>query len=149
MMQKDRIIAFVCTGNTCRSPMAEGIFNKLAKERGVDVTAVSCGMAAVKGMPPAKNAVKVCAEIGVDISSHRTAFIYDYEISEFEKIYCMSREHYLILTQSIGYPPEKIEVLDVADPYGGSEEIYRMCRDIIVTCVEEILREFENKSNEE
>lgn len=143
MMQKDRIIAFVCTGNTCRSPMAEGIFNKLARERGIDVKAVSCGMAAVKGMSPAPNAVRVCAEIGVDISSHRTAFIYDYEISEFEKIYCMSREHYLILTQSIGYPPEKIAVLDVADPYGGSEEIYRMCRDIIVTCVEEILRELD------
>ncbi len=144
MMQKDKVIAFVCTGNTCRSPMAEGIFNKLAGERGIDVRAVSCGMAAVKGMAPSPNAVEVCREIGVDISGHRSAFIYDYQIGEFDKIYCMSQEHAMILTQSIGYPPEKIEVLDVADPYGGSVEIYRMCRDIIVVCVEEIIRAYEN-----
>ena len=54
-MQKDnslKFIAFVCTGNTCRSPMAEGIFNKAAEERGLSVRAVSFGMAAVDGMPP-------------------------------------------------------------------------------------------------
>ncbi len=144
MMQKDKVIAFVCTGNTCRSPMAEGIFNKSAQERGLNVRAVSCGMAAVKGMAPSPNAVEVCREIDVDISEHRSAFIYDYQIGEFDKIYCMSQEHAMILTQSIGYPPEKIEVLDVADPYGGSVEIYRMCRDIIAVCVEEIIRAYEN-----
>ena len=59
MMQKDKVIAFVCTGNTCRSPMAEGIFNKAAEDRGLNVRAVSFGMAAVAGMPPSKNAVEV------------------------------------------------------------------------------------------
>ena len=68
MMPKDRIIAFVCTGNTCRSPMAEAIFNKLAEEKGLDVRALSFGLAAVPGMPPSKNAVAVCREIGIDIS---------------------------------------------------------------------------------
>ena len=145
MMQKaDRYIAFVCTGNTCRSPMAEGIFNKKAEERGLDVRAVSFGMAAVAGMPPSKNAVTVCNEIGVDISGHKSHFIYDFEIADFEKIYCMSQEHAMILYQSIGYPPERIEVLDVADPYGGSVEIYRMCRDILCGCVEELLTNYED-----
>ena len=142
-MQKDKYIAFACTGNTCRSPMAEGIFNKMAEERGLAVRAVSFGMAAVAGMPPSKNAVDACSEIGVDIRAHRSHFIYDYEIADFDKIYCMSEEHAMILTQSISYPSEKIEVLNVADPYGGSLEIYRMCRDIIVTCVEEILRGYD------
>ena len=50
----------------------------------------------------------------------------------------------MILSQSVGIPLEKIEVLDVADPYGGSIEVYRMCRDIIVTCVDEIIRSYEN-----
>ena len=144
-MQKDnRLIAFVCTGNTCRSPMAEGIFNKKAEEKGLGVRAVSFGMAAVRGMPPSKNAVEVCREIGVDIESHRSRFIYDFQLGEFEKIYCMSREHQMILSQSVGCPPELLEVLDVSDPYGGSIEIYRMCRDIIVTCVDEILRAYED-----
>jgi len=147
MMPKDKkmkYIAFVCTGNTCRSPMAEGIFNKQAEEKGLNVRAVSFGMAAVTGMPPSKNAVEVCREIGVDLSGHKSHFIYDFEIADFEKIYCMSQEHAMILTQSIAYPPEKIEVLNVADPYGGGVEIYRMCRDIIVTCVDEIIRSYEN-----
>ena len=146
-MQKDnslKYIAFVCTGNTCRSPMAEGIFNKAAEDRGLNVRAVSFGMVAVAGMPPSKNAVEVCGEIGVDISAHRSHFIYDFQLGDFDKIYCMSQEHALILSQSIGYPLENIEVLNVADPYGQSVEIYRMCRDIIVTCVDEILRAYEN-----
>ena len=50
----------------------------------------------------------------------------------------------MILTQSIGCPPELTEVLNVADPYGGGLEIYRMCRDILVICVDEILRSYEN-----
>lgn len=124
--------------------MAEGIFNKKAEEKECEVRAVSFGMAAVAGMPPSKNAVEVCAEIGVDISAHRSHFIYDFELGEFEKIYCMSQEHAQIITESIGYPPEKVEVLSVADPYGGGIEIYRMCRDIIVTCVDEILRSYED-----
>lgn len=124
--------------------MAEGIFNKKAEQSGINIRAVSFGMAAVAGMPPSKNAVEVCREIGVDISEHRSRFIYDFQIGEFEKIYCMSQEHAMILTQSIGVPSEAVEVLDVADPYGGSVEIYRMCRDIISACVDEILRSYEN-----
>ena len=144
MMQKDnKLIAFVCTGNTCRSPMAEGSLNQKAEEKGLNVRAVSFGMAAVAGMPPSPNAVEVCREIGVDISAHRSHFIYDFQLSEFDKIYCMSQEHAMILSQSIGVPLEQVEVLNVADPYGGGVEIYRMCRDIIITCVDEILRSYE------
>jgi protein-tyrosine phosphatase len=66
MMQKDkRYIAFVCTGNTCRSPMAEGIFNKLAEEKGIDVTAESFGLSTITGAPVSENSVKVCAEIAL------------------------------------------------------------------------------------
>ena len=145
-MQKDdgKAIAFVCTGNTCRSPMAEAIFNKKAEEYNLNVRAFSFGLAAVAGMPASPNAVTVCQEIGVDLSSHKSHFIYDYQIGAFEKIYCMSPEHAMILSQSVGYPEEKIEVLDVADPYGGSVEIYRMCRDIIAACVDEIIRSYES-----
>ena len=144
MMPKDRIIAFVCTGNTCRSPMAEAIFNKLAEEKGLDVRALSFGLAAVPGMPPSKNAVAVCKEIGIDISEKTSHFIYDYQLSDFEKIYCMSNEHYQILTQSVGLPPEKAEVLDIADPYGQSIAVYRFCRDMIQTAVEQIICSYEN-----
>ena len=145
MMQKDkRVIAFVCTGNTCRSPMAEGIFNKRAEEKGLDVRAVSFGMAAVPGLAPAENAVAVCREIGVDISGHRTHFVYDFQLEEFEKIYCMSLSHATILTESIGIPEDKVEIIGVVDPYGGSLETYRMCRDVLAAAVEELVARYED-----
>ena len=146
MMQKDkqRLIAFVCTGNTCRSPMAEGIFNKRAEEKGLDVRAVSFGMAAVPGLAPAENAVAVCREIGVDISGHRTHFVYDFQLEEFEKIYCMSLPHATILTESIGIPEDKVEIIGVVDPYGGSLETYRMCRDVLAAAVEELIARYED-----
>ena len=145
MMQKDkRVIAFVCTGNTCRSPMAEGIFNKRAEEKGLDVRAVSFGMAAVPGLAPAENAVAVCREIGVDISGHRTHFVYDFQLEKFEKIYCMSLSHATILTESIGIPEDKVEIIGVVDPYGGSLETYRMCRDVLAAAVEELIARYED-----
>lgn len=139
-MPKNKYIAFVCTGNTCRSPMAEAIFNREAEKRGLDVRARSFGLAAVGGMPPSQHTLEVCREIGIDLSGFQTHFIYDYDLSEFEKFYCMSAEHVQILTQSIGISTDMVESLDIVDPYGGSTEIYRMCRDMIQLAVEEILR---------
>lgn len=146
MMPKDNkitYIAFVCTGNTCRSPMAEGIFNKKAAEKQLHVRAVSFGLAAVPGMSASDKAVAVCREIGVDISAHRTHFIYDFQPASIDKFYCMSSEHAAILTQSVGIPEEKVELLGVADPYGGSLDTYRMCRDVIDGCVEELISKYE------
>ena len=61
-------ILFVCTGNTCRSPMAEGIFRKMMQERGMEdkVLCQSAGLSAVDGDPVSENAVLACREIGVE-----------------------------------------------------------------------------------
>ena len=56
-------ILFVCTGNTCRSPMAEGIFNSLAKEYHVDAVAESAGFDTEDGLPASENAIKACSEM--------------------------------------------------------------------------------------
>lgn len=68
-------IMFVCTGNTCRSPMAEAVFNRFAEEKGLAVRAESMGTTTVTGMPVSENSVEVCKEIGIDISDmHSTAY---------------------------------------------------------------------------
>jgi protein-tyrosine phosphatase len=63
-------IVFVCSGNTCRSPMAEGIFNALSKQKGAGHFSLSCGLSAMHGMPASYNAVAAAAEYGADISGH-------------------------------------------------------------------------------
>ncbi|CAM4368402.1 MAG: low molecular weight protein arginine phosphatase [Paenibacillus macerans] len=58
-------ILFVCTGNTCRSPMAEGLLRKLARERGLDVEVRSAGVAAIKGASMSMHAEAVLKERGI------------------------------------------------------------------------------------
>lgn len=145
MMQKDkRYIAFVCTGNTCRSPMAEGIFNKLAEEKGIDVTAESFGLSTITGAPVSENSVKVCAEIGVDLSNSKSTYVEEAPLEKYEKFYCMSQIHARILSECYFVPSKDIEVLNICDPYGGNEIIYRECRDEIYNSVKEIIKSYEN-----
>src|SRR5258708_19726448 len=63
-------VLFVCTGNICRSPIAEGLFRRLIGNR-KDIEVLSAGVHAVRGQPPSLYAVQVCAEEGVDISDFR------------------------------------------------------------------------------
>jgi len=63
---------FVCTGNTCRSPMAEGICRALAEEKGWSIQAVSCGLAAFPGDPAAPYAVEAARKYGADLTMHRS-----------------------------------------------------------------------------
>ena len=145
MMQKDKkYIAFVCTGNTCRSPMAQGIFNKLAEEKGLNVEAESFGVSAITGFPVSEKSVEACKEIGVDISTLTSTDAVDAEIEKYEKFYCMSQNHAAVLLQCYYVPLNKIEILSVSDPYGGNLEIYRLCRDEIIKSVREIIKEYEN-----
>lgn len=145
MMQKDKkYIAFVCTGNTCRSPMAEGIFNKLAEDKGVNVRAESFGVSAMTGFPVSEKSVEVCKEIDVDISTLRSTDVVDTDLEKFDAFYCMSQSHIALLFQCYGIALEKMYLLGVSDPYGGNTEIYRICRDEIYNSVEEIIKSYEN-----
>lgn len=143
MQNNNAQVAFVCTGNTCRSPMGEAIFNKLAEEKGLPVRARSFGLAAVTGMGASPNAIAVCAELGIDLSGFKTNFIYNFDIDGFDKFYCMTPEHAQIL-RGIGIENERIEVLNVPDPFHGSIEVYRDCRDVIAQRVREIIKGYEN-----
>ena len=137
-------ILFVCTGNTCRSPMAEGIFNSLAEEKGMEVKAESFGISTISGLPASENSVTACAEIGVDISNLRSTSVQEAEIEKFDKFYCMSESHKRILSEYFFVPCDKISVLNVTDPYGGNLFVYRECRDEIYNSVKEIIETYEN-----
>lgn len=145
MMQKDKkYIAFVCTGNTCRSPMAEGIFNQLAKDSNINVIAESFGVDTITGAPVSEKSVEACKEIGVDISNLTSTYVDDVNLEKYEAFYCMSQSHAGLLYEYYGVPAKKIKILGISDPYGGNLMIYRYCREEIENSIKEILKRYEN-----
>lgn len=132
-------ILFVCTGNTCRSPMAEGLFRKLAPEHQCQ----SAGLSAVPGQPASPQAVLCCGELGADISGHRSRQLTRGELPDWDMFFPMTRAHGAVL-ESAGVPPEKLYYpSEIADPYGGNIDVYRACRDEIM----EELRRFLDSLN--
>lgn len=122
-------IIFVCMGNTCRSPMAEGICKKLNEDKNIQIE--SRGLAAVNGASAAENAVEVMKQMGIDISSHRAKNFTQADL-DTDRIICMTNEIYAFFLR-LGVPESKLEVLGggIPDPYGGDLEVYRKCAELI------------------
>ncbi len=128
-------VLFVCTGNTCRSPMAEGYVNTKFK----NITAKSCGLCA-DGSPVSRNSKVVMSEIGIDLSAHISNPISLELINWADKIICMSDSHKNALSR-IG---AEAMVLGngIFDPYGGNLETYKICRDQIIKEIDNIFPDF-------
>lgn len=125
-------ITFVCTGNTCRSPMAQGLFEKIIKDRNLEnITCSSCGIYAYSGDCASENAVKAAAELGADISLHRSRSFSPYISDETDLFVCMTENHATLLRTIVD--PSKVTVLGdgISDPYGGDYETYLNCAEEI------------------
>ena len=115
-------ILFVCFGNTCRSPMAEGLARKMLGEQ---VYVESAGVAP-HNQKAADDAVSVMAnDYGVDISSHRPRRVYDLPLDLFDWIVAIDQEIYDTLYSA--YPKNRSRLIgwQVEDPIGRGEGVYR------------------------
>ncbi len=141
-------ILFVCTGNTCRSPMAAGIFKKIIAERNIkNITVSSAGLAADNSSPASSNAIEVCKKIGIDLNKHISRSIFDVNLSSIDKFIVMTVAHKKALL-SMSVPIEKIYILDdeILDPFGGDVKVYEQCRNQIEAALYELLDKLEMKT---
>lgn len=115
---------FVCTGNTCRSPMAEGIAKSLFE----DIEFKSAGLYVNENDEVSKNSVLALNEFGIDISSHTPTPLTIDMVKEYDYIIPMTTSHKNHLLM-LGVNDEKILSFkdEIKDPFGGSLEIYKQC----------------------
>lgn len=131
-MERDNMeeLIFVCTGNTCRSPMAEGLFRALDGEARTGLHASSAGLFVHEGLPASEYAVQAAGELGADLSSHRARQLTPELVRQAQYLVCMTAAHYDRLVQAMPWAQDKVFTLapdDVADPFGGTLETYRAC----------------------
>jgi len=143
-------VLFVCTGNICRSPIAEGLFRRLLGNR-KEIEVASAGVHAVHGQPPSLYAVQVCEEEGVDISGLRSQPLTAALIDRATHIFAMTGAHLETIQMLFPQGAEKSFLLrefeepgttvwrDVPDPIGLGREVYEDCARTIKNALPSVL----------
>ncbi|MCL2350389.1 MAG: low molecular weight protein arginine phosphatase [Defluviitaleaceae bacterium] len=133
-----RKILFVCTGNTCRSPMARVLADSIFKEQGLALEADSVGAFARNGTAASVNAVAVAYEdYRLDLAAHGAKMVSLPLVEESVLIIAVTQRHKELLLREYSEHADKIHTFaeiceeadagDVDDPFGGDLEVYRAC----------------------
>jgi tRNA threonylcarbamoyl adenosine modification protein (Sua5/YciO/YrdC/YwlC family) len=148
---RDYQVLFVCSGNSCRSPIAQALLENILKERrgrfprgrqGRSYRVASAGTGVMTEGNVNELAAQVMAELDLDISAHRSRPLSMGMVAAADKIYTMTDRHRATILEMVPEARDRVEKLDPADdildPAGSDIEAYRECRDRIATLVEKI-----------
>ncbi|MEQ1858571.1 MAG: ribose 5-phosphate isomerase B [Chthoniobacteraceae bacterium] len=149
-------VLFVCTGNICRSPMAEGLFRELVEGRG-DFEVASAGVSAGEGQGPSEPGIEACRALGFDISDIISAQLDEDAVAWATHIFAMTRGHYetirLFFPEAEGklwlmgdFMPDRGGSPDVPDPIGMGIGAYIECRDALRAAMPNILNFIDQQS---
>lgn len=145
-MNKTLRIVFVCSGNICRSPLAEGLARQLFEEAEIPAVLISAGTLGLNGRSAAPHSVTTAAEIGVDLSEHRSQGVNIGLLRVSDRIVVMAPRHENDLLRSDASLRSKIVRLweyaakpgepsldHILDPVGKDLQTFRRARDLIQT----------------
>ena len=155
-LPRARSILFVCTGNTCRSPLAEALGKRLLADRlgcapgeleSRGFVVRSAGVAAAPGDAASATAVLVAEEFGADLSAHRSRALTPELLTEATDVIAMTRGHALALElrfPGVGPAPALLggDGPDLDDPIGGEVDVYRECARTIARHLDRLITEW-------
>ncbi len=148
-------VLFICTGNVCRSPMAEGLLRHMAGDR---VAVASAGLGAGHGQPPSVHAIEVLKKEGIDISDIRSQPVSPDLLRRADYVFTMTRDHLDMLLLLFPEMAPKTRLLrfdeaakggrmDVTDPIGGTRDTYEHCKDDIKRAMPHIIKLITGEKN--
>jgi len=137
-------VIFICSGNTCRSPMAEVLLKAWFEQEGQKTEVYSRGLAAFPGDDASWEAIRAVEAIGLSLESHRSQRAKPHELSAAGSIITMTDHHKWKILEMMPELADKVlsaqEIggADIADPYGGSQKTYRKCLEDIAFCLDKL-----------
>ena len=132
-------VLFVCTGNTCRSPMAACLFNARAKERGLPYRAESAGLMASEGSPASDGAYLAMRSRGLSLNQHASRSVTAALIADARLVVCLTEQHAETLRQR--FPQANVRAFQpsIPDPFGGSAAVYERAAQAIDAQIDALL----------